>query len=252
MKELRLRWNWSTLPAISVARMSYEESGARARYLWAMLIARLFESLPRVCPNCGADMRIVAFITEAAPVERILDHLGESAEPPRIAPAGGPPAWDDLLAPFPDWDTPAQPAPESSSISASPGKRYTARRVCGERSRSRRTGAYRSRSPSPARPPLVRAAPDQPPARLPQPSSLALRPHQARIGAISGLRWLKFLSVIRCSMPPRTDVGAVDQALTTGGTGFAGGRIGNAVCSVFTTAGGRAQGRVPPASGRSE
>ena len=40
-----------------------------AHYLWAMLLARLFESLPLVCPHCGADMRIVAFITEAAPVE---------------------------------------------------------------------------------------------------------------------------------------------------------------------------------------
>jgi hypothetical protein len=34
-----------------------------------MLLARLFESLPLVCPNCGAEMRIVAFITETAPVE---------------------------------------------------------------------------------------------------------------------------------------------------------------------------------------
>jgi hypothetical protein len=31
-----------------------------ARYLWAMLLARPFESLPLVCPNCGADMRISA------------------------------------------------------------------------------------------------------------------------------------------------------------------------------------------------
>ncbi len=26
-------------------------------------------ALPLVCPSCGADIRIVAFITEAAPVE---------------------------------------------------------------------------------------------------------------------------------------------------------------------------------------
>ena len=32
-----------------------------------MLVARLFESLPLVCPNCGAHMRLIAFITEAAP-----------------------------------------------------------------------------------------------------------------------------------------------------------------------------------------
>ena len=66
-----------------------------APYLWARLLARLVESLPLVCPNCGADMRIVAFITEAAPVRRILNHVREPAEPPRIGPARGPPAWDD-------------------------------------------------------------------------------------------------------------------------------------------------------------
>jgi len=48
-----------------------------ARYLWAMLLARLFESLPLVCPCCGAEMRIIAFVTEAAAVERRLDQLGE-------------------------------------------------------------------------------------------------------------------------------------------------------------------------------
>jgi hypothetical protein len=45
-----------------------------------MLIARLFLTLPLVCPNCGADMRIIAFVTEAAPARRILNHLGEPAD----------------------------------------------------------------------------------------------------------------------------------------------------------------------------
>ena len=48
---------------------------------------RLFESQPRTCPNCGADMRLIAFITEAAPVERILTHIGEPPRPPLISPA---------------------------------------------------------------------------------------------------------------------------------------------------------------------
>jgi hypothetical protein len=30
-------------------------------------------------------MRIIAFITEAAPVQRILNHIGELAAPPRVA-----------------------------------------------------------------------------------------------------------------------------------------------------------------------
>ncbi len=80
-----------------------------------MLLARLFdlfESLPLTCPNCGADMRIVAFITEAAPVRRILAHIGEPTEPPPIAPARGPPAWDDEQVQLPDWEAIAQPEPE--------------------------------------------------------------------------------------------------------------------------------------------
>jgi hypothetical protein len=47
-----------------------------------MLLARLFESLLLVCPNCGADMRIIAFITEATPIERILIRIGEPPRPP--------------------------------------------------------------------------------------------------------------------------------------------------------------------------
>ena len=83
-----------------------------ARYLWAILLARLFESLPLVCPHCGADMRIIAFVTEASPVQRILTHLGEPAQPPPLAPARGPPAWDGLADAIPDWDALAQPEPE--------------------------------------------------------------------------------------------------------------------------------------------
>ncbi|WPL14899.1 Putative transposase [Thiorhodovibrio litoralis] len=83
-----------------------------ARYLWVMLLARLFESLPLTCPNCGADMRLIAFITEAAPIGQILTHIGEPPRPPPIAPARGPPAWDDAPEPAPDWDDFAQPEPE--------------------------------------------------------------------------------------------------------------------------------------------
>ena len=66
-----------------------------------------------VCSNCGADMRIGAFTTEAAPVERILTHVGEPAEPRRISPARWPLAWDDPpVDAVPDWDALAQVQPE--------------------------------------------------------------------------------------------------------------------------------------------
>ena len=87
--------------------------GARTeRYHWASLLARLFTTFPLFRPRCGAALRLLAFVTATAPVQRILMHLGEPAKPPRIAPVGTPPAWDDLLEPPPDWDALAPPAPE--------------------------------------------------------------------------------------------------------------------------------------------
>jgi hypothetical protein len=44
-----------------------------------MLLAPLFEDLPPVCLQCGADMRIVTFISDTAPVDRILTHISEPA-----------------------------------------------------------------------------------------------------------------------------------------------------------------------------
>jgi hypothetical protein len=62
-------------------------------------------------------MRIIAFITDADTVCKILDHLGESILPPRIAPAREPPLWELVLAHRhpaendPQWDSAAQPEP---------------------------------------------------------------------------------------------------------------------------------------------
>ena len=44
-----------------------------------------------VCPRCGAEMRIIAFITGPSVLRDVLVHLGEPTTPPRIAPARGPP-----------------------------------------------------------------------------------------------------------------------------------------------------------------
>jgi hypothetical protein len=43
----------------------------------------------------GAEMRVVAFITEAAPMQRILNHIAEPSTAPKIAPARGPPSWQE-------------------------------------------------------------------------------------------------------------------------------------------------------------
>jgi len=46
-----------------------------------MLLARIDEAFPLTCPPCGAEMRIVTFLTEASPVQRILNHTGEPSTP---------------------------------------------------------------------------------------------------------------------------------------------------------------------------
>jgi hypothetical protein len=83
-----------------------------ARYLWAMLLARIYESAPLACPQCGADMRIIAFVTDGVSIRGILEHIGEPADPPRIAPARGPPAWETEAEALQLADPIAQPEPD--------------------------------------------------------------------------------------------------------------------------------------------
>lgn len=76
----------------------------RASYLWAMLIARIYEALPLLCCRCGSPMKIVALITEPSSVSRILKHLGVPTEPPPLQPARAPPQQDlDFIDPEPTW-----------------------------------------------------------------------------------------------------------------------------------------------------
>lgn len=65
-----------------------------ARYVWALLLARIYEVLPLRCPKCGGDMRIIAFINEGPVMRDILGHLGEPTSAPRLAPARGSPLWE--------------------------------------------------------------------------------------------------------------------------------------------------------------
>jgi hypothetical protein len=58
-----------------------------AHYLWAVLMARIYEVFPLLCPICGGQMRIIAFITHSADIWHILQHIGVDAEPTCITPA---------------------------------------------------------------------------------------------------------------------------------------------------------------------
>jgi hypothetical protein len=42
---------------------------------WAEMIRKVYEVDPMLCPRCGGKMKVVAFITDFAVVDKIIDHL---------------------------------------------------------------------------------------------------------------------------------------------------------------------------------
>jgi hypothetical protein len=83
-----------------------------ARYVWALLLARIYEVFPLRCALCGAQMRIIAFITEAPARHSVLTCLGEPTTPPEVAPARGPPLWEQAAQPLAHWEDAPAPVPE--------------------------------------------------------------------------------------------------------------------------------------------
>jgi hypothetical protein len=54
---------------------------AAARSRWARLLARIYEVFPLTCPDCGTDMRILAFVTAAEPRRRKKFERGSRIQP---------------------------------------------------------------------------------------------------------------------------------------------------------------------------
>ena len=64
----------------------------RSRYRpWAELLKRTFQIDVEICPNCGGRLKLRALVIEAHNIERLLRHLREPLEPPKLAPARDPP-----------------------------------------------------------------------------------------------------------------------------------------------------------------
>ena len=64
------------------------------------------EHFPLEYPACGGNIRLIAFITDPAPIRTILMmHLSEPPEHPPLAPARGPPTdWGELMQAHDDRD----------------------------------------------------------------------------------------------------------------------------------------------------
>jgi hypothetical protein len=56
-------------------RMAEEEAKPIRSKGWAEMIRKVFEVNPMVCPKCGGEMKVIAFITDHVVVDRIIDHL---------------------------------------------------------------------------------------------------------------------------------------------------------------------------------
>jgi hypothetical protein len=69
-------------------------------------------ALPLRCSLCGAQMRLIAFVTAPSEVKTILARLGEPTTPPTVARARGPPLWEQAPEPMANWDEAPAPVPE--------------------------------------------------------------------------------------------------------------------------------------------
>ena len=76
------------------------------RVPWADLLKKVFAIDVLACPDCGARLKLIAFIAEATVARRIPDHLGLDSQGPPVTRARAPP---ELFDTGPDYDV-ADPA----------------------------------------------------------------------------------------------------------------------------------------------
>ena len=64
---------------------------AKRRSAWARVLKKVFEVDPLVCPKCGGEMKVIAWITDRAVIDRILAHRAKAGLASPFE-ARGPPA----------------------------------------------------------------------------------------------------------------------------------------------------------------
>ena len=76
-----------------------EANSAAPHWSWARLLKRVFALDLATCPFCHqGTLRIIAAITQAAVIRKMLHHLKLTADPPPIAPGRAHPATFDWVA----------------------------------------------------------------------------------------------------------------------------------------------------------
>ncbi|PSQ91035.1 MAG: hypothetical protein BRD57_05445, partial [Proteobacteria bacterium SW_6_67_9] len=148
--------NRQAFPTAADEGAPQQVGASKARCLWALLLARIYEAFPLTRPHCAGEMRLIALVTDPGSIEAILAHMGEPTRPPPLAPARDPPPGPAISTPAKSWIPRASPrgsirwpspSLNTSSTSASCGKkpivalrdRLAKRRRCarfGERKRA--------------------------------------------------------------------------------------------------------------------
>jgi hypothetical protein len=111
----RHRYHGVLAPQEKTTSVANEEQASGHFYssFWAMLLDKIFEINPLVCPGCGGEMKIIAFVIERQPIGRILQHIGEPDHAPAIPPARGPPISDAEINQTQGWgDNAVDPIPD--------------------------------------------------------------------------------------------------------------------------------------------
>lgn len=72
--------NGALSPAADEIDLAHKDKSRKARYLWAILLARIDEAFPLTDRNCAGEMRIIAFVTDPISIQAILAQLGNRVE----------------------------------------------------------------------------------------------------------------------------------------------------------------------------
>ena len=73
------------------SRKLTEEVTVKIRNLWCILLARVYEIMPLECPDCGGQMKIIAFIKDQQSISKILRQLDKPIAVPQFVAARDPP-----------------------------------------------------------------------------------------------------------------------------------------------------------------
>lgn len=49
-----------------------------------MLLARIYNLFPLLCPECGVEMLVIAAIQDKPVINKILESVGEATKPPEL------------------------------------------------------------------------------------------------------------------------------------------------------------------------